>query len=108
MTRKIFIGICKCGAVICFISLLPNFGYGFYLGGSASIGGIQDGHYYVQSHSHRREVSREQFERSILFERITMFTMPFAVIVGIMAFVEQKKRGVDQQLKSPEPAAAGH
>jgi hypothetical protein len=95
MALKIITGICKFGALICFISLVPNFGYDFYLGGSATIGGIQDGHYYVRDHSHRREVSREQFERSILLERITMFTVPFAVVVGIMAFVEQKKRGVD-------------
>jgi hypothetical protein len=92
MARKSLITVCNFGGAICLFSIVANLAYNFHLGGSASPGDNQNGHYYVRDHGNRREVSRDQFERSIFLECTTLVTLPFAVVGGVMAFIEQQKK----------------
>ena len=96
MLRRLLITVCNFGGAICLFSIVANLAYNIHLGGSASLGGIQDGHYYVRDRGNRREVSYKQFERSIILERITLATLPFAVVGGVMAFIEQQKKKRDE------------
>lgn len=82
-----------CFAVF-FIGMLNFTVYWFVavaIGGDAVNGKVADGHYYLASHGHLTEVSRETFHYSLIHSRSIFITHPLALIAAIVGAQIQKK-----------------
>jgi hypothetical protein len=54
------------------------------LGGSASNGNADGGHYFVSEHGRRTEVSKSAYDRIKLHERTVLISFPIALVAGMI------------------------
>jgi hypothetical protein len=81
-----------CAAALCFLNFIAFMAIAIGLGGDAVNGKAVEGHFYLGSHGHFREVSEAIFEYSKLHVSSLFITHPLGMLLGLIAGIEFMKR----------------